>query len=661
MEDRGNESESVSNANNVVTYWISDEGVKLMPWACIFGSLWWFRGCNAPESDACDGSCCLQRRGAPLRQRDKRGGGPKVEDPKGGGPKVEDPKGGGPQGGGPWKKGDEWSTIRAPTTGHRSSFVRDHRRPTCRSSVWRSEKARTAGPWWAESALGPPGPAGAWSRREGVTWKEADERGSPGSPSRGSVRLEVSSGEHAVRSGWPGDGRLRMAWVVVVLLVVSSDSTMMGQEMSKRKKTDGEAETESGKISYRSVTSCALKLGGGRGEGESLGRGRRQEDSWDGGGRTGDEMPELTGLEATCGKTEIRVRVSFSRPFAGIIYSKGFYSQPRCNYVQAEAAPANRFTFVIPSQGCGTTGQWEKLRESQDVFVENTIIIQNDPLIQEAWDHARTIRCVWKHSIVKHLSASPFQVYNPLTVPITFNKYSVNSVMEIQEGKGPFSKPATGFIHVGDQTSLVIYIQDPKGALDARVKNCRAGDSDSGTMELLDSRGCVTRQNLITPFYSTRETQGTQADLILYSHFKAFRLPSSTQFFITCKLEVCYGECIPADCAGGTANQFDEVQNSVSKRSSTSKRRRRDVEQADPSAGNRTAVVELSRGITVLPRDVSEDSRGPPADCFPRPVFMLSVSLLVLGSLLLLAFTAYLYALNRRLRAKLGLSMNRIC
>jgi hypothetical protein len=28
-------------------------------------------------------------------------------------------------------------------------------------------------------------------------------------------------------------------------------------------------------------------------------------------------------------------------------------------------------------------------------FVENTIIIQYDPLVQEVWDQARRLRCTW--------------------------------------------------------------------------------------------------------------------------------------------------------------------------------------------------------------------------------------------------------------------------
>ena len=31
----------------------------------------------------------------------------------------------------------------------------------------------------------------------------------------------------------------------------------------------------------------------------------------------------------------------------------------------------------------------------QGSFIENTIVIQYDPLLQEVWDQARKLRCTW--------------------------------------------------------------------------------------------------------------------------------------------------------------------------------------------------------------------------------------------------------------------------
>jgi len=72
-------------------------------------------------------------------------------------------------------------------------------------------------------------------------------------------------------------------------------------------------------------------------------------------------------------------------------------------------------SFNVPQRGCGTVSQQQGGRKStaasnafqrsidvsggatpeQQIFLENTIIIQNDPDFQEAGDTARRLRCVW--------------------------------------------------------------------------------------------------------------------------------------------------------------------------------------------------------------------------------------------------------------------------
>lgn len=44
-------------------------------------------------------------------------------------------------------------------------------------------------------------------------------------------------------------------------------------------------------------------------------------------------------------------------------------------------------------------------------------------------------------------------------VPVQLDSRSVNTLMEIQRGSGPFASPATGYVYMGDDTSVVIYVQ----------------------------------------------------------------------------------------------------------------------------------------------------------------------------------------------------------
>lgn len=78
-----------------------------------------------------------------------------------------------------------------------------------------------------------------------------------------------------------------------------------------------------------------------------------------------------------------------------------------------------KHSFNVPQRGCGTVSQQggrkstaasnafqrsidvgggatpSGLEQQQQIFLENTIIIQNDPDFQEAGDTARRLRCVW--------------------------------------------------------------------------------------------------------------------------------------------------------------------------------------------------------------------------------------------------------------------------
>ena len=43
----------------------------------------------------------------------------------------------------------------------------------------------------------------------------------------------------------------------------------------------------------------------------------------------------------------------------------------------------------------GNTDAYSGAPSPQGSYIENTIIIQYDPLLQEVWDQARKMRCTW--------------------------------------------------------------------------------------------------------------------------------------------------------------------------------------------------------------------------------------------------------------------------
>lgn len=56
--------------------------------------------------------------------------------------------------------------------------------------------------------------------------------------------------------------------------------------------------------------------------------------------------------------------------------------------------------------------------------------------------------------------------------------------------------------------------------MDANVISCNASSAGGTMVELVDSHGCVKRPDLLTRFAKTRNTNGVEADLMLYSYLK---------------------------------------------------------------------------------------------------------------------------------------------
>ncbi|CAL4141552.1 unnamed protein product, partial [Meganyctiphanes norvegica] len=266
-------------------------------------------------------------------------------------------------------------------------------------------------------------------------------------------------------------------------------------------------------------------------------------------------MPQLVGLDVKCARAGMTVHIEFDRPFPGVIYSKGYFYDPKCNYVTPQNTGESKYSFNVPFDSCGTSGQLEMPTPDRDMYFDNTIIIQNDALIQEVWDTARAIRCTWQHTISKSVNSKPFKVYEPEKVSVQLDSRSVNTLMEIQQGSGPFATPATGYIYMGDDTSMVIYLSSGGKSLDANVVSCSGSRSNGEVVDLLDSRGCVLRSDLLTPFSKTTKTNGVKADLMLYSYLKGFKIAEKSEFVISCQLEVCQDTC-SKPCTGA---KFDDL------------------------------------------------------------------------------------------------------
>jgi hypothetical protein len=108
-------------------------------------------------------------------------------------------------------------------------------------------------------------------------------------------------------------------------------------------------------------------------------------------------MAQIRDLQVQCEKDLMRVRVVFDRPFYGMVFSKGHYSNVNCVHVPAGLGQTQA-TFDIALRSCGMSSNVNDgfgTPTPQGSFIENTIIVQYDPQLQEVWDQARKLRCTW--------------------------------------------------------------------------------------------------------------------------------------------------------------------------------------------------------------------------------------------------------------------------
>ena len=215
-------------------------------------------------------------------------------------------------------------------------------------------------------------------------------------------------------------------------------------------------------------------------------------------------------------------------------------------YVKTNTGSA-AIQITVPLSSCGT----QTVESSSDrLMIENTIVIQADPMVQDTWDSARKITCDWQSKLEKMVTFAPFGVSDLLQVAeVKFagSGDNVRTRMEIQFGRGPFAPPLEGLTKIGDELTVVVYAEDGGAGYDVLVKNCYAYDSRdfkrANKIRLLNDHGCLFRPHQMEYFKRTFDTRSTGADIIAFARMNAFKFPDQMDVFLSCELEMCKGGC----------------------------------------------------------------------------------------------------------------------
>lgn len=267
-------------------------------------------------------------------------------------------------------------------------------------------------------------------------------------------------------------------------------------------------------------------------------------------------MPKITSLDVTCEKNLMKVYIEFDKPFYGIIFSKGHYSDVNCVHLPAGLGRTNA-KFDVSINSCGTTGNTENglygygADSGSGTFFENTIVVQYDPQVQEVWDQARKLRCTWHDQYEKSVTFRPFPVDMLDVVRADFAGDNVGCWMQIQVGKGPWASEVSGLVKIGQTMTMVLAIKDDEQKFDMMVRNCMAHDGKRAPIQLVDQKGCVTRPKLMSRFTKIKNF-GASASVLSYAHFQAFKFPDSMEVHFQCTIQICRYQC-PDQCDSGNS------------------------------------------------------------------------------------------------------------
>ncbi|XP_053618353.1 uncharacterized protein LOC128679888 isoform X2 [Plodia interpunctella] len=321
--------------------------------------------------------------------------------------------------------------------------------------------------------------------------------------------------------------------------------------------------------------------------------------------------PHIHAITVDCGKEMMTINIEFNKPYNGIIYSQDHYNDDSCVYVR-ENSNQVKFSFTVSLNTCGTRFFSDFQNEGQ-AYLENVLVLQNEPGIQEVWDHIRRVRCLWEGNLTKQLVSSlSVGMLNQITS--NFSGDTAMARLDIQTGRGPFAPEANGLVKIGETMTLVVSVTGDAG-FDILVRECVARDSGSNhVVPLTDNNGCVLKPKLFGAFQKTRETGNTGASIIAYAFFNAFKFPDEMDLVIQCDVELCKTDCDVCPTPG----------------SLEPKRRRRDVIHV----GNRTVEpsTTISKGLKVVfAEDLPQQTTG---FCVSPNAALWGSVLVLLGSLL---------------------------
>ena len=92
-------------------------------------------------------------------------------------------------------------------------------------------------------------------------------------------------------------------------------------------------------------------------------------------------------------------------------------------------------------------------------------------------------------------------------------------IIFLKVGKGPYASEVSGIVKIGQTMTMVLGVKDDDNKFDMMVRNCVAHDGQRAPIQLVDEKGCVVREKIMSPFKKIKNFDNT-ANVLSYAYFQ---------------------------------------------------------------------------------------------------------------------------------------------
>merc|ERR1719193_1734216 len=109
---------------------------------------------------------------------------------------------------------------------------------------------------------------------------------------------------------------------------------------------------------------------------------------------------------------------------------------------------------------------------------------------------------------------------------------------------------------------MVLGVKDDENKFDMMVRNCVVHDGQRAPIQLVDEKGCVVREKIMSPFKKIKNFDAT-ANVLAYAYFQAFKFPDSMNVHFQCVIQVCRFNCPDPVCSNSDVPDIFSTQDNA--------------------------------------------------------------------------------------------------